>query len=1459
MFLGLLSTQSIATYRKKISPMKGYRCAHANCEGGESCSDFISRLLSQQAELGESQVRKSIANRLRECKASSEVRGLSTSNATLKMLTKYGVVGAAAFLASAGVFAATCTTGESDGGGGCGGGGSSSGDNCEPTLPKTTLIEGKVYFAATEGTQVFWDENNNWTKDPTEDAVFVDLDGNYAIKKSAFSTAKLLAETDLLASDRNGFVGGRVMMAASGTDLTRISPFITLMELSGRSATEVSAVIGLPANAVLSPEQFATDQNVWQTSSIVRTMLSRQNEELADYGQANVGKALMTHLNTIYSGGSLDPEEDLSLRQSLQQTSNRKQALQQRALPAAVLGIPTYKTAVSVPSVPRGWSSPNISNLKYTWVNSVDPNLDSVKYQAVQDALKELEKYGANVTVNGLAANLNRLDNNTISRILGILQKGGVVLDSEEQKLSENFSAAHASIAAQRRTEKEKLEGDLSGVKQYLVELANPDVLFASIEFAAGVYQVRTGAPIGIVGTIGTKVPWMANRDGIKNKILYLAKVLSLEGGCIYDQGKFINHAYVSEAEFNEIIGDLIDLARCGIELYDTKEWVKYVSKILLDNGSSAVAAMDYGIKPSPEAKLMVASELFGYMADSTSIGLNPSLMKISGIFSATAALFKVSAEGFKSANNAIMTREKAYAEIDRKYDDMDYEINNRKWQTKLRYRLSKVVREELTDLSDPVIGANCSTSKKYATCVLRSFLGSTAIKFSSGNTGDGRAHALAVESPQISVDFGDGWSTVNDPAYAGKKLIGNETLTHSYLTYGNYRVVTTTKVGANKYTHVSDLVIAPSTETTIPSAPTIQQLTGSAKFGVGVAVNAILSGEAGTTFQSLTAEVEALNAKNELLGTCTLSFNTPSGSFGPGAYFANGCPELSLASAQKVRVSASAVTTDINQTAKSSVLLSVDKSSTNGISLGSLQVSQASDGLPLNGSFTLNGNIALSMVRIHAGRSGESTYYCYLDLIPTLGQKSFMFSGAWVNENGKSCAALLPTQGSSSSLLFKLEVRDSNGTAVNGVSTPVTATYRTTSTVAPIVNQHTPTTATQNRVTTFTYSGSNLVSGLNVALSGCDVITDLGGNSSARSFSCSPKSSGIQTLTVKSAANDATIYTGKVTVAPSGEPITVTGLTATQSGADQPINGSFTVSGSSVSLIRVHAGIAANDSYCYQDLPLSTGIKSFSFSGAWVNENSKTCSSLLPAPGNRTDIVFKVEVRDKDNNLANEGMAPSVTAAFNVSQVSPIMVTGLNVQQSSPGQPANGSFTVSGSSVNLVRVHAGIAANDSYCYQDLAASTGSKSFSFSGTWVNENGKSCSSLLPVPGGSTNIVFKVEARDNNNNLANAGSPPAVTTTYQAALQNAEVTGRSPSTLRRGQATYITVTGVAFPSTVAFAIDDVVCQGDYVRTTTSVRQTCTAQPGTPSSVGLLVKDRSGGSVLSGGNKNFKFTIQ
>jgi hypothetical protein len=119
-----------------------------------------------------------------------------------------------------------------------------------------------------------------------------------------------------------------------------------------------------------------------------------------------------------------------------------------------------------------------------------------------------------------------------------------------------------------------------------------------------------------------------------------------------------------------------------------------------------------------------------------------------------------------------------------------------------------------------------------------------------------------------------------------------------------------------------------------------------------------------------------------------------------------------------------------------------------------------------------------------------------------------------------------------------------------------------------------------------------------------------------------------------------------------------------------------------------------------------------------------------------------------------------------------PIGVKELSAIQTARSQPVNGSLIVSGASIGMVRIHAGTsaAAGDAYCYIDLAHSAGIKSFNFTGNWTNENGKACASLLPATGHSATIVFRVEARDARNNLANGGSAPYVSTLYLAGGSN-----------------------------------------------------------------------------------------
>jgi hypothetical protein len=305
----------------------------------------------------------------------------------------------------------------------------------------------------------------------------------------------------------------------------------------------------------------------------------------------------------------------------------------------------------------------------------------------------------------------------------------------------------------------------------------------------------------------------------------------------------------------------------------------------------------------------------------------------------------------------------------------------------------------------------------------------------------------------------------------------------------------------------------------------------------------------------------------------------------------------------------------------------------------------QAATGLPATGAFSLKGS-NINLVRVHAGTSSSDTY-CYQDLDASAGNKTFSFSGNWINENGRSCSTLLPAAGSSSTITFKIEARDSaNNLANDGIPPYTTMTYRASTIPVDRVN-----------------------------------VSDF--------------------------------YAG-------------------QSSADEAITGSFSVSGSNISLVRVHAGTSSSDTYCYQDLDASAGNKTFSFSGNWINENGRSCSTLLPAAGSSSTITFKIEARDSANNLANDGIPPYTAVTYH-SAGTRINVSDFYAGQSSADEAITGSFSVSGSNISLVRVHAGTSSSDTYCYQDLDASAGNKTFSFSGNWINENGRSCSTLLPAAG------------------------------------------------------------------------------------------------------------------------------
>ena len=155
----------------------------------------------------------------------------------------------------------------------------------------------------------------------------------------------------------------------------------------------------------------------------------------------------------------------------------------------------------------------------------------------------------------------------------------------------------------------------------------------------------------------------------------------------------------------------------------------------------------------------------------------------------------------------------------------------------------------------------------------------------------------------------------------------------------------------------------------------------------------------------------------------------------------------------------------------------------------------------------------------------------------------------------------------------------------------------------------------------------------------------------------------------IKSLCQTVGVQSCKATLENKDIPTKVLSFYATQSAPGQPIEGVVYIQGASLSMNRIHAGVALNDSYCYIDLPKDKFSSSFNFSGGWVNENSensKVCSQLLPTKSGETkSITFKMEVRDSAGNLADGGVIKSVVVSYK-SKSTPIIISGVNSTNSS-------------------------------------------------------------------------------------------------------------------------------------------------------------------------------------------------
>lgn len=67
--LDTLSLAAIRSYQRRLSPHKGFRCAHAALHGGEGCSGAVARIVREDGLLAG---RRRIAARFGECRAAHD-------------------------------------------------------------------------------------------------------------------------------------------------------------------------------------------------------------------------------------------------------------------------------------------------------------------------------------------------------------------------------------------------------------------------------------------------------------------------------------------------------------------------------------------------------------------------------------------------------------------------------------------------------------------------------------------------------------------------------------------------------------------------------------------------------------------------------------------------------------------------------------------------------------------------------------------------------------------------------------------------------------------------------------------------------------------------------------------------------------------------------------------------------------------------------------------------------------------------------------------------------------------------------------------------------------------------------------------------------------------------------------------------------------------------------------------
>jgi hypothetical protein len=659
-------------------------------------------------------------------------------------------------------------------------------------------VAGKILFAAGGKATVFWDDNNNWTKDPTETSVIADKVGNFIIPKSQNASSVLRAETISGAIGSSGISEASYVLSATANAPSLITPFTTLQQAASLTPQQLESNLGLVTGVT---NDVNNESAKLAAAVIVIQLVNREGEFKNDAAAA--GAAWIN----FYTKKILEGQDFYGANSSPVSQAYTSNQLKGFAPPNSLASNPQNAakllSARGTPSISAFNAQANLSYSTPTGYENGVPSSGKLR-TAVDEVIRNLKNYGVDVARHGVRVDLNSLDLTFMKNQLLILKSAGLGEDTHELVINSELvkrwqEIDSASISAEKWLNVEFL------TKSAASSLVSYDQLANFFEFGTGLFDAVSSAPVSsFQGTLfEVHLSWSERSKKVAKFAVTMKHITNaLNAGACLSGGsgileKVFNGQPLNEHEWVRFAADAEKFGGCLIAFLDRKgftkiyNYFKYSYQAALD-----VVEID---NPLDDASLNAAI----WDAVSVPFGLLAELSKgkIKAILKVAESYPKAIANGYRAVSDTNLSMSEKFAFIDSKNKELRSFVEKESYRIKLAQRLSRVIIPIPPVVRSSIPASACYQvfTKPAMECSLSK---PTSKATGMASTGINRAVKNAappfIVSPapeigikSIEISYGDGWTSATSPETRGRVLVGGETIRHSYLTYGNYQVIT--------------------------------------------------------------------------------------------------------------------------------------------------------------------------------------------------------------------------------------------------------------------------------------------------------------------------------------------------------------------------------------------------------------------------------------------------------------------------------------------------------------------------------------------------------------------------------------------------------------------------------------------------------------------------------------------